>query len=113
MNVDARRTVLRVETTPMDLGDLQPRDEVKRPPRAYDAAGRSRELRARVDNILDFIRQYAPLPGAIPRRKVISRISSQFGRSRRTVRDDLLAALEDPRVQDNGDGTVSWVGDAS
>lgn len=92
------------------LGDLQPRDQVKRTPRAYDANGRSREMRARVDNILDRIRAYAS-HAPFSRQKIIKIIAAEFGRTKRTVRDDMDLALEDVRVIDNGDSTVSWAGD--
>lgn len=62
---------------------------------------------------MEIIRDATQHGGAYPKEVVAARVAGETGKSLRTCKDDLkVLLLTDKRLQDNCDGTISWVGGA-
>lgn len=93
-----------------DLGSLAHRDPATRP---YDNTRRARLVQNRMNRAVEMIRDATKTGGAYPLKVVAERVAGESGKSLRTCQDDLKILLRnDKRLQDNLDGTVTWIGGA-
>lgn len=93
-----------------ELGDLAHRDPATR---AYDNTLRARRVQSRLNRAVELARDFTKGGGSYPTEAIAKIVAAETGKSLRTCKDDLKILLfTDKRLQDNHDGTVTWVGDA-